>query len=395
MEGRGGVVTRVVESGVVRPGDAVVMVEGERVRDVQRRLLAWFDAHRRDLPWRRTKDPYAIWLSEVMCQQTQVATVIPYWERFLVRFPTVHSLASAPLDDVLALWSGLGYYARARNLHRAAQAVMERHAGVFPADLAALEALPGFGPYTAGAVGSIALDLDAALVDGNVARVLCRVEGWELGAEAAREKAWEVAPGIVAKGRAGDWNQALMELGATVCTPVSPGCEGCPLRTHCVAAKKGEPAQYPLPKERRPRKLMRLAALAVRDGESVLLLRRAEKGLFGGLWELPSVEIGTDDAAVALGGLVAQIVGGKKKAERVGAVAQALTHRDVQIEVFAIQATKVHFPEGARWVRPEELSTLGLSTLAVKTLVAAHVPVPAGHGRRRAVPKAEQGKLFG
>lgn len=394
LEGRGGVIAKIIRGGTVRPGDVVEPVEGDRARDMQLRLLDWFDRHRRDLPWRRTKDPYAIWLSEIMCQQTQVATAVPYWERFLARFPDVGALAAAPLDDVLALWSGLGYYARARNLHLAAKAVVEQHGGSFPSSLEGLLSLPGFGPYTAGAVGSIAMGLDTPLVDGNVARVLCRLEGWELGAEAAREKAWEIAPELVAKGRAGDWNQALMELGATVCTPASPACDGCPLRPHCAAARRGEPAKYPLPKERRPRKLLRFAALAIRDGEAVLLVRRADKGLFGGMWELPSIEVdaGSGEAAVRA---LARDLGTRRSPERVGAVAQALTHRDVQVDVFTVVASLQELPEGGRWVLPDELPTLGLSTLAVKTLLAAHVQVPAGHGRRKSAPSPRQRTLFG
>jgi A/G-specific adenine glycosylase len=386
MEHRGGLVTRIVAEGRIRRGDAVRLANG-----LQAPLLGWFRANQRDLPWRRTKDPYAVWISEVMCQQTQVATVIPYWERFLSRFPTVRSLAAAPVDDVLALWSGLGYYARARNLHRAAEAVVERHGGQFPAEVAALLALPGFGPYTAGAVGSIALGLDVPLVDGNVARVLCRVQGWELGGEAAREKAWEVAPSLVPAGEAGDWNQALMELGATICTP-APRCEACPVRGLCVAVKQGDPAKYPLPKARRPRKLMRLVALAVRDGEAVLLLRREGKGLFGGLWELPSVPVEAEAAASAISAAKA-LFSRKASVSLLGHVSATLTHRDVEVDVYAASGQGFRPPEGARFVRPSELPTLGLSTLAVRVLHAAQVPVPDGHGRRRAA-SGTQGSLW-
>jgi A/G-specific adenine glycosylase len=201
---------------------------GKRLRAA---LLAWFDRNRRELPWRRTRDPYAIWLSEVMLQQTQVATVIPYWERFLARFPTVTALAEAPLDEVLSLWSGLGYYSRARNLHRAANEVVARHGGALPASHAALLALPGFGRYTAGAVASIAFGLPEPLVDGNVARVFsraCAIEGAP-GDREREKKLWAEAARWVQGERPGELNQALMELGATVCTARSPRCGLCPL----------------------------------------------------------------------------------------------------------------------------------------------------------------------
>jgi A/G-specific adenine glycosylase len=357
-------------------------------------LLTWFRQAKRDLPWRRTKDPYAVWISEVMLQQTQVATVIPYWERFLSRFPDVKTLASAPVDDVLALWSGLGYYARARNLHRAAGALANEHAGRFPRSLSALRALPGFGPYTAAAVGSIALGLDAALVDGNVARVLCRLEGWRLGSEAAREKAWVLAPELIPVGEAGDWNQALMELGATVCTPQAPRCDACPVASLCPAKEQGDPAQYPLAKVRRARKQLRYAAIAIREAQSVLLIRRDEKGLFGGLWDLPSREVvGEVDSETAARALCQTLVARTIVPERLGRVSQALTHRDVTVDVFSAPSQRVRVPEGGRWVAETELATLGLSTLAVKVLRAAGVTVPEGHGRRSARPAAGQLEL--
>ncbi len=403
MQGRGGVVARVLREGLIRPGDSVRVVRGSgalfavtetRTGKLQQGLLNWFRAAQRDLPWRRTKDPYSVWISEIMCQQTQVATVIPYWERFLARFPDVKSLAAAPVDDVLALWSGLGYYARARNLHRAGQAVVERHAGIFPADIVALQALPGFGPYTAGAVGSIALGLDAPIVDGNVARVLCRVEGWELGSEAARERAWEAAPALIPKGHAGDWNQALMELGATVCVPAAPKCDECPVRPVCAAARRGDPERYPLPKIRRTRKLMRFAALAVRDDNGIVLIQRAGKGLFGGLWELPSTELDPTAEGVVIAKQAARgFFARAAKVELLGRVAQALTHRDVEVEVYAASGSSLRLPEGARLVTPPELPSLGLSTLAVKVLAVAGVTVPGTHGRRRA-PVTSQGSLF-
>lgn len=350
-------------------------------------LLAWFATSRRDLPWRRTRDPYAIWLSEVMLQQTQVATVVPYWHRYLERFPSVEALASAPVDDVLALWSGLGYYARARNLHRAAQVIVERHAGRLPADLESLRGLPGFGPYTAAAVASIAFGVDAPLVDGNVARVLCRLEGWALGAEEARAKAWSAAEALLPSGRAGDWNQALMELGATVCSPAAPACDRCPVQRQCRAAETEEPGRFPLPKVRRPRRLMRLAAVCVRGNEEdVVLVRQAAKGLFGGLWSLPHVEVGTLDEHPAALALARSLVGQAARIERRGTVSHTLTHRDLVVEVFNVEGAPQPLPDEARLVPVSALPALGLSTLAVKLMQKAGVDVPDGHGRRRTNP---------
>lgn len=355
-----------------------------RTARLQTLLLDWFATAQRDLPWRRTRDPYAIWLSEVMLQQTQVVTVIPYWKRYLERFPTVEDLARAPLDDVLALWSGLGYYARARNLHRAANAVVERHEGRFPADVEALRDLPGFGPYTAGAVASIAFDLDAALVDGNVARVLCRVEGWEVDAERARTLAWELAPCVLPKGRARDWNQALMELGATVCLPRKPDCARCPVQSICRAARSDTPALYPLPKKRAPRKRLRFVALcAVDETNAVALTRNETEGLFGGLWTLPLLTV-DEEARLkpAASSLAHSILGIDAPLQHCSSVTHTLTHRDVVVEVFRAQAPLDGLAKGCERFDAPSLTTIGLSTLAVKMLSAGGVMVPRGHGRR-------------
>jgi A/G-specific adenine glycosylase len=209
-------------------------------------LLAWYAREQRDLPWRRTRDPYAIWISETMLQQTQVATVIPYWTRWLHRFPTVVALAQAPLDDVLKAWQGLGYYARARNLHRAAQVIVEKHGGVFPTRLEDVLALPGVGRYTAGAVCSIAFDQDVPIVDANVIRVLCRVFGVRGDPKSTKSQAelWRLAEALIPPGQARPFNQAMMELGALVCHQ-APRCGVCPVRERCVAYQSGDPTGLP------------------------------------------------------------------------------------------------------------------------------------------------------
>ncbi|MBN1681581.1 MAG: A/G-specific adenine glycosylase [Anaerolineae bacterium] len=253
-------------------------------------LIAWFEAHKADLPWRRTHDPYVIWLSEIMLQQTQVTTVIPYFERFLERFPTVHALANAPLDDVLKLWEGLGYYSRARNLHRAARMVLNDLNGVFPSTVNALQQLPGVGRYTAGAIASLAFGLDAPLLDGNVIRILTRlfdITG-DVGLTATKNTLWELAGRLVPSGRAGPWNEGLMELGRRICSPKSPDCDRCPLSAHCEAYRMGTQHERPVkrPKARTPHYDV-TAAVIERDDGSVLIAQRPHDGMLGGLWEFP------------------------------------------------------------------------------------------------------------
>lgn len=335
--------------------------------------MTWFDRSRRDLPWRRTRDPYAIWLSEVMLQQTQVVTVIPYWERFLAKFPTVHDLAKAELTEVLGLWSGLGYYSRARNLHRAAQAISEL--GEFPRTAEALRELPGFGPYTAGAVASIAFDEAAPIVDGNVARVFSRlfvVEGAP-GEKAREKKLWALAAEWVQGERPGDFNQALMELGALVCRAENPTCLLCPLRDHCGALKAGRVDELPPPRVRAARKLLNLAvAVWEREGE-LLFVRREEKGLFGGLWELPSIEYPTRDSE--LGARFAESLGAKVKVTKsLGVVRRTLTHRDLELHLFKVEG-RAHPKERAdvKWLPPDQVKALGISTAMAEAVRAVRV----------------------
>jgi len=247
----------------------------DRGAAARRKLLLWYRRTRRDLPWRRTDDPYAIWVSEMMLQQTRVAAAIPFYERFLARFPDVHALARARIDDVLALWSGLGYYRRARHLHEASRLVAK--AG-FPRTEAGWRELPGIGPYAAAAIASIAFGVQAAAVDGNVVRVLSRLHA-TTGPVTGLARAW------LSRAHPGDHNQALMELGATVCTPRAPSCPRCPLSSSC--AGRGDPGSYPAPRPRPKTREERLSvALILRDGK-VQLFRRGPDGLLAGMWELP------------------------------------------------------------------------------------------------------------
>jgi A/G-specific adenine glycosylase len=262
----------------------------ERLRQqIQERLLAWSRVHGRDLPWRGERDPYCIWVSEVMLQQTQVKTVIPYYRRFLSRFPTLRSLAQADLDEVLKAWEGLGYYARARNLHRAAQQVMENHGGQLPAERGALLVLPGIGPYTVGAILSLAFGQDAAVLDGNVRRVLSRlfaIDGDPRSA-ATRRQLWDLAEELLLPGQAGPFNEALMDLGATICTARDPRCNDCPLYEACQGVQEGNPERYPARVPRRPLPHYEVAAGVIWRGDQLLISKRHTNDLLGGLWELP------------------------------------------------------------------------------------------------------------
>ncbi len=256
---------------------------------IQDRLLAWVRVHRRHLPWRGERDPYRIWVAEVMLQQTQVKTVIPYYRRFLSRFPTLRSLVEADLDEVLKVWEGLGYYARARNLHRAAQQVMEDHGGQLPAHRDALLSLPGIGPYTVGAILSLAFGQDAAVLDGNIRRVLSRLFTIDDDPRsgATRRRFWNLADALLPPGQAGLFNEGLMDLGATVCTPRDPRCAECPLSEACQGYQDGDPERYPPRVQRRPLPHYDIAAGVIWRGDQLLISKRHTDDLLGGLWELP------------------------------------------------------------------------------------------------------------
>ena len=340
-----------------------------------RDLLAWYDAHARDLPWRGAAvSAYHTWLSEIMLQQTRVQTVLPYFGRFLERFPRVEDLAAAPLDDVLAMWSGLGYYSRARNLHRAAQMVAER-GGAFPDTLAGLKALPGVGDYVSAAVGSIAFGLVEPAIDGNLERVLSRVHAHPGGRKPARA----LGLALICGERPGDFNQALMDLGSGVCTPRNPSCAVCPVQRHCDGFAVGSPTDFPVKKARKKAPVRAAVSAALwRDGQ-VLLARRPPDGLFGGLYELPGglLDDGVDPVAATPGllrdrlGLDAAVIG------RLGAVKHTLTHMRLQVEVVAVTAVGepvVRHYTALLWADPTDrdaLDQLGLSTLARKVLKLA------------------------
>ncbi len=256
-------------------------------------LLDWFDLHgRKDLPWQQTPSPYQVWLSEIMLQQTQVSTVIPYYQRFTQRFPTVDDLANADVDDVLSLWTGLGYYARARNLHKAAKLIVEQHASKLPQNLEALIDLPGIGRSTAGAIMTLGYHQNFPILDGNVKRVLTRyfaIEGWPSKKD-IENKLWQEAERLLPETRIANYIQAQMDLGATLCTRSKPRCLDCPLQSDCLAYQQGEPTKYPTPKPKKttPTKSTNWI-IALNKDQQVLLTKRPDNGIWGGLWTFPEV----------------------------------------------------------------------------------------------------------
>ena len=356
-----------------RKGEAAAApAQASMVARLQRDLLAWYAACRRDLPWRRTRDPWAVWVSEIMLQQTRVETVTPYYERFMARFPTPLVLAETPEDQVLAAWSGLGYYRRARMLHAGAREVASR--GAMPSTREGLLDLPGIGRYTAGAIASIAFDEPVGLVDGNVARVLARI--FVIDDDMRRggmKRAEQLADTLVPAKAPGDWNQALMELGATICTPRSPSCDRCPVADSCRARIEGRVPELPVLAEKAKPKPQRVQSLVARtkDGR-VLLARRRSAGLFGGLWEPPSLDgdHAARDELFACFPLASSALAGR--------VTHVLSHRrltvDVHTGVLSRVPTRPKLPdvyEAADVFDEAALEGLGVSTLARKILGAA------------------------
>jgi A/G-specific adenine glycosylase len=345
----------------------------------RRALLSWYRSAGRDLPWRRTRDPYAIWVSETMLQQTRVEAVIPYYERFLARFPDVGALATADLDDVLSLWAGLGYYSRARNLKRAAEQVVTRFAGRVPDGVDILRELPGVGRYTAGAIASIAFGHPAPIVDGNVARVFARLLGLREPIESSAVKArlWEEAGRLADGPSPGDLNQALMELGARVCTPRAPRCDSCPVSRFCDARAAGDAESLPVraPK-REPKQLHTVAALVLRRGKA-LAVQRPAKGLLGGLWELPGGEIAARERGPAVLERVLRERTGLDvaKVTRAGRFDYAFTHRALRITVYRCESAggRVQLDgwDRHRWIAPETFAELPLGTVSKRALEIA------------------------
>lgn len=329
------------------------------------RVQRWQRSHgRHTLPWQGTRDPYRVWLSEVMLQQTQVATVLGYYARFLERFPTVRQLAEADLDEVLALWSGLGYYSRARSLHRAAQQVMQLHGGAFPGTAQGLQTLPGIGRSTAAAIAAFCFGERVAILDGNVKRVLARAFAFDgdLARAPETQRLWELADSLLPDSGIESYTQGLMDLGATVCLARQPRCEQCPVQGDCQARAQGRPEAYPVKTRRVQRRQLHNAWAWLVSGSRVWLVQRPPRGVWAGLWSLPEFE-SASDARAALAGLPAEPI-------ELPPFVHVLTHRDwtlaplrwtlpARLPAAARQALESRWPEG-RWFALDEALALGL-----------------------------------
>jgi A/G-specific adenine glycosylase len=341
------------------------------------RLLAWYDRHRRRLPWRalpgELTDPYRVWLSEIMLQQTTVATVGPYFERFLARWPALDALAAAPLDDVLHAWQGLGYYARARNLHACARAIVDQHDGRFPETEAGLRDLPGIGAYTAAAIAAIAFDQPATPVDGNIERVVARIFLVRTPLPDAKPELRRLAATLTPPARAGDYAQAAMDLGATICTPLKPKCVLCPWREDCRGRQAGIAETLPARKPKAVKPLRRgVAFWAVRADGAALLRRRPMKGLLGGMMEVPSTEWRTAPWSLAAARKAAPVAARWRLLP--GIVRHSFTHFDLELQILVGAVVAKHGRNAAalgKWVAQDALGTQALPTVMKKVIAFA------------------------
>src|ERR1700733_1498517 len=343
-------------------------------------VLAWYDRHRRVLPWRappgRRADPYHVWLSEIMLQQTTVKTLGPYYAKFLKLWPDISALAAAPLDEVLKAWGGLGYYARARNLHACARAVVERHGGKIPATEALLRELPGIGPYTAAAIAAIAFDECTSPVDGNIERVIARLYALETPLPAAKPEISRLARALTPPQRSGDFAQAMMGLGATICTPRSPPCILCRWNESCAAYARGNAETFPRRLPKREGDLRRGAAFVVQRADDFVLVRtRPEKGLLGGMTEVPTTEWSKDfDASTAMKGAPHFASMRKPLAwqKTLGVVRHVFTHFPLELIVYVSEVpARTAAPKATRWVKISELGGEALPSLMRKVIAHA------------------------
>lgn len=353
------------------------VIDQDKIGFFTRNLLKWYRVHGRDLPWRRTTDPYAIWVSEIMLQQTQVATVLPYYERFLSSFPTIRDLASAPSDKVLKGWEGLGYYARARHLHRAANEIMTRFGGEFPSRFEEILSLPGIGRSTAGAIATISLGQKYPILDGNVKRVLCRYFCIEEDPKKKEieEQLWDYSEKLLPRKGADDYTQAVMDLGATLCTPAAPRCALCPVRNQCKAWEKGVQEKLPIKGAGKSIPQRDYVAGVVFRKEKVLIRRRPAKGLLGGLWEFPGGRVDLDGKT---GGFEKKIKGTLQKEipwtvdqwTPWGKIKHTFTHFKMILHVFSgrIEEPIGKNTEEKKWVGLEELSDYPFSSAHQKIL---------------------------
>ena len=365
--------------------ELVALPTRAEARGLHRELCAWYHAEKRDLPWRHRRDAYGVWISESMLQQTRVETVIPYYERFLERFPDVETLAGAREEEVLALWSGLGYYRRARALHAAACELVERHGGRFPKERGAVLELSGIGPYTAGAVLSIAFGAREPLVDGNVARVFARLFGLAapLKSPVLRKTLWRFAEALVPPAAKpaggvdpGSWNQALMELGATVCTPKSPACPRCPLRERCTARTRGRVASLPAPPPRKELFEVELEMLVVRRSRRLLLVRRPAGGRMAQMWELPTREVVGAGSRPRLWSAEPVLAGLESGGEAVAVLSHAITRHRIRARLLTGSfsgrggSSRPGVAPSWRFVKEDGFEGLAVTGLTRKALLA-------------------------
>lgn len=370
------------------------MLTGRALNQFRAQLLEWFRQFQRDLPWRRTKDPYRIWISEIMLQQTRVAAVIPYYEKFLARFPDVNALAQAPEEEVLRLWSGLGYYSRARNLQKAAKQIVALYGGEFPRDEEAVLALPGIGAYTAAAIRSIAFGADRAVLDGNVARVLARIGA--IRGDLRETRRWQSlqksADTMLDADAPGDWNQAVMELGATVCTPRAPHCLLCPVAKFCRARHEGNPEAFPEARRKRTavQVVLAVTVLTTPKGETLFMPPPQKKStgrpdaddvatLVSRMWHFPTIAVQNDvhaELQTFLGNFL-------KAPQRMAAfipikkVRHAVTYRDVTVLPFFVNLKKIPRIRGTKRIRLKDFAKLPVSNLTRKIARAALAELPA------------------
>jgi A/G-specific adenine glycosylase len=368
------------------------MLTGPPLTRFRKNLLTWFAQFQRDMPWRRTRDPYRIWLSEIMLQQTRVTAAIPYYERFLHHFPNVEALANAPQEEVLRLWSGLGYYSRARNLQKAAQQIVAKRNAVFPDDLHEALALPGIGAYTAAAILSIAYQQKLAVLDGNVARVIARLTAvrGDLRANGTWQKLQRTADHLLQERSPGDWNQAMMELGATLCTPRSPQCLLCPVSDFCQARKLGLTAVIPEKRAKRTTVEISLASLVLVDPRGNTLLLAPPKSprkssapddvhtLVSGMWHFPTVAVEQEQSATALIDLAKETLfrGQKSQADLIPLkkVRHAVTYRSITLLPFRLAVAKLPQVPGSKNLPLADLTSVAISNLTRKVARAALAP---------------------
>ncbi|MFZ5856964.1 MAG: A/G-specific adenine glycosylase [Chloroflexota bacterium] len=366
-------------------------------------LLRWYQKHGRTLPWRGHPDAYAVWVSEIMLQQTRVEAVIPYFERWMARFPSLRDLAEASEQNVLNLWEGLGYYSRARNLHKAARVIVDEFDGHLPRSVEALRKLPGIGRYTAAAIASIAFDLDEPTMDGNIRRVYARLFNVDIPADSTEgEKLlWGLAAENLPKGKAGDYNQALMDLGAIICLPKNPRCESCPLKKQCMAFQLGLQESRPVlkPKSKIPHHVHAAVIIVGRIGNpptpAVLLSKRPSRGLLGGLWEFPNARVASDPAKELTKAIRSEYSIQLRRGEALDAIHHVYSHFSVEVHAFLCQLSKPIREDSRqelKWVKLSDLDDYPMGKVDRQIAQKIKTPCDSAEKRNRTAKRAKAAK---